>query len=35
MAPGLTVPLTQTGTPPGCTGFGIRWMLSNDSPAER
>jgi hypothetical protein len=23
MAPGLTVPLTHMGTPPGCRGFGI------------
>ena len=23
------VPLTHTGTPPGCRGFGIMWVASN------
>ena len=30
----FTVPLIQTGIPPGCTGFGIWWMPSKDSSGE-
>ena len=28
------VPLTQTGTPPGCSGFGIMWVASKWSSGE-
>jgi hypothetical protein len=28
MTAALTVPLTQIGTPPSCTGLGIWWMRS-------